>query len=70
MWVFLGGSGYTMDIICLCWQFIGCFKGFATWYASSSVVTLHIFCLRLLCMLFTLRVTDTNFISVPSGSLS
>ena len=70
MWVVLGESGYTMDIICVFWHFILCFKSFVTGYASSSVVTLHIFCLHLVCVLFTLRIIDTNFIFVPSDSPS
>jgi len=69
MCVVLGESGYSMDIICLFWQFIRVLKSFATWYTSSSVVTLHVFCLRLLCILFTLRIIDTNYIFVPSESL-
>jgi hypothetical protein len=59
-----------MDITCLFWQFIWFLKIFATWYASSFVVTLRTFRLRLLCMLFTLRVIDMNFIFFPSDSLS
>ena len=46
------------------------FKIFVTWSASSFVVTLHIFCLHLLYMLFTFSVIDTNFIFITSDSLS
>jgi len=53
VWVVLCGSVHTMHIICLFWQFFRCLKFFFTCCVSSFVVTLHIFCLRLLYVFHT-----------------
>jgi len=57
----------------LFWQFVRVLKSFATWYASSSVVTLHSFCLRLFCVVhtshnrhkFCLRSLRVSFLNIP-----